>query len=47
MHKQFGRLVLNDKGVARYVSSSLWTSITDEVCRPDPPGCATLTKTVG
>ena len=33
VHKQFGRLVLNEKGVTRYVSSSLWSSITDEVCQ--------------
>ncbi|KAJ4287889.1 hypothetical protein N0V88_007509 [Collariella sp. IMI 366227] len=33
VHKQFGRLVLNEKGVTRYVSSSLWSSITDEVHR--------------
>lgn len=31
VHKQFGRLVLNEKGVTRYVSSSLWSSINDEV----------------
>ncbi|KAL2174153.1 fungal-specific transcription factor domain-containing protein [Thermothelomyces heterothallicus CBS 202.75] len=31
VHKQFGRLVLNEKGVTRYVSSSLWSSITDEL----------------
>ncbi len=30
VHKQFGRLVLNEKGVTRYVSSSLWSSINDE-----------------
>jgi len=29
--KQFGRLVLNDKGVTRYVSSGFWSSINDEV----------------
>ncbi|KAK4239317.1 fungal-specific transcription factor domain-containing protein [Achaetomium macrosporum] len=38
VHKQFGRLVLNEKGVTRYVSSSLWTSINDEVGRPLHPG---------
>jgi hypothetical protein len=47
VHKQFGRLVLNEKGVTRYVSSSLWTSINDEVCNPDPPGRAILTISVG
>ncbi|SPQ17675.1 1ac17033-b09a-4c88-9083-81c6179ec833 [Thermothielavioides terrestris] len=31
VHNQFGRLVLNEKGVTRYVSSSLWTSINDEL----------------
>ncbi|KAK0631392.1 fungal-specific transcription factor domain-containing protein [Immersiella caudata] len=31
VHKQFGRLVLNDKGVTRYVSSAFWTSINDEL----------------
>jgi len=31
VHKQFGRLVLNEKGVTRYVSSAFWTSINDEV----------------
>ncbi|KAL1839240.1 hypothetical protein VTJ49DRAFT_1718 [Mycothermus thermophilus] len=32
VHKQFGRLVLTDRGtVARYVSSSLWSSINDEL----------------
>ncbi|KAL2192627.1 fungal-specific transcription factor domain-containing protein [Corynascus similis CBS 632.67] len=31
VHKQFGRLVLNERGVARYVSSSLWSSINDEL----------------
>lgn len=34
VHKQFGRLVLNEKGVTRYVSSAFWTSINDEVCVP-------------
>lgn len=33
VHKQFGRLVLHENGVARYVSSSLWSSISDEVRR--------------
>ncbi|KAH6633915.1 fungal-specific transcription factor domain-containing protein [Chaetomium sp. MPI-SDFR-AT-0129] len=31
VHKQFGRLVLNERGVTRYVSSSLWSSINDEL----------------
>ena len=31
VNKQFGRLVLNEKGVTRYVSSALWSSINDEV----------------
>lgn len=31
VNKQFGRLVLNEKGVTRYVSSTLWSSINDEV----------------
>ncbi|KAK4129768.1 hypothetical protein N657DRAFT_560927 [Parathielavia appendiculata] len=31
VHKQFGRLVLSDKGVTRYVSSSVWSSINDEL----------------
>ncbi|KAK0657873.1 fungal-specific transcription factor domain-containing protein [Cercophora newfieldiana] len=31
VHRQFGRLVLNDKGVTRYVSSAFWTSINDEL----------------
>jgi len=31
VHKKFGRLVLNDQGVTRYVSSAFWTSINDEV----------------
>jgi hypothetical protein len=31
VHKKFGRLVLNDRGVTRYVSSSLWSSINDEL----------------
>ncbi|KAK4154716.1 fungal-specific transcription factor domain-containing protein [Chaetomidium leptoderma] len=37
VHKQFGRLVLNEKGITRYVSSSLWSSINDEVS-PLRPG---------
>lgn len=31
IHKQFGRLVLNEKGVTRYVSSGFWSAINDEV----------------
>ncbi|KAK1752666.1 fungal-specific transcription factor domain-containing protein [Echria macrotheca] len=31
VHKQFGRLVLNEKGVTRYVSSTFWNSINDEL----------------
>jgi len=31
MNRQFGRLVLNEKGVTRYVSSAFWTSINDEL----------------
>lgn len=38
VHKQFGRLVLNEKGVTRYVSSSLWSSINDEVGPPSAKG---------
>jgi hypothetical protein len=34
VHRQFGRLVLNEKGVTRYVSSSLWSSINDEASSP-------------
>jgi hypothetical protein len=36
VHKQFGRLVLNDRGITRYVSSSLWSSINDEVSKEPP-----------
>ena len=36
VHKQFGRLVLNDRGITRYVSSSLWTRINDEVSKQAP-----------
>ena len=41
--RRFGRLVLNDKGTSRYVSSGFWSTITDEVCYnlyllfPSPP----------
>ncbi|KAK4210651.1 fungal-specific transcription factor domain-containing protein [Rhypophila decipiens] len=31
VHKKFGRLVLNEKGVTRYVSSALWSRINDEL----------------
>lgn len=31
MNKKFGRLVVNDHGKTRYVSSGLWSKITDEV----------------
>ncbi len=31
MHARFGRLVLNDKGRSRYVSSAFWSKINDEV----------------
>ncbi|KAK3392758.1 fungal-specific transcription factor domain-containing protein [Podospora didyma] len=31
VQKQFGRLVLNQKGGTRYVSSGFWSSITDEL----------------
>ncbi|EGO53307.1 hypothetical protein NEUTE1DRAFT_92483 [Neurospora tetrasperma FGSC 2508] len=31
IHKQFGRLVLNEKGVTRYVSSGFWSAINDEL----------------
>lgn len=31
VHSKFGRLVLNEKGVTRYVSSAFWSSINDEV----------------
>ncbi|KAK0732529.1 fungal-specific transcription factor domain-containing protein [Apiosordaria backusii] len=31
VHKQFGRLMLNERGGTRYVSSGLWSSITDEL----------------
>ena len=34
IHKQFGRLVLNEKGVTRYVSSGFWSAINDEVWSP-------------
>lgn len=30
--KSFGRLVLNEKGKTRYVSSAFWSKINDEVC---------------
>ncbi|KAI0599072.1 fungal-specific transcription factor domain-containing protein [Biscogniauxia sp. FL1348] len=31
VHKDFGRLVLNEKGKTRYVSSSFWSKINDEI----------------
>jgi Zn(2)-Cys(6) binuclear cluster domain-containing protein len=31
LNKNFGRLVLNDKGTSRYVSSGFWSKINDEV----------------
>lgn len=31
VHKKFGRLVINDHGKTRYVSSAFWSKITDEV----------------
>ncbi|OIW23815.1 hypothetical protein CONLIGDRAFT_657415 [Coniochaeta ligniaria NRRL 30616] len=31
MNKNFGRLVLNDKGTSRYVSSGFWSKINDEL----------------
>lgn len=31
MNKKFGRLVINDHGKTRYVSSAFWSKITDEV----------------
>ncbi|KAK3936404.1 fungal-specific transcription factor domain-containing protein [Diplogelasinospora grovesii] len=31
VHKQFGRLVLGEKGVTRYVSSGFWSKINDEL----------------
>lgn len=32
VNKSFGRLVLNEKGKTRYVSSAFWSKINDEVC---------------
>lgn len=32
MNKHFGRLVLNEGGNSRYVSSVFWSRLTDEVC---------------
>ena len=40
VHKQFGRLVLNEKGVTRYVSSVLWSNINDEVTTALSPASA-------
>lgn len=31
INKKFGRLVVNDHGKTRYVSSAMWSKITDEV----------------
>lgn len=31
VNKKFGRLVINDHGKTRYVSSAFWSKITDEV----------------
>lgn len=37
LNKNFGRLVLNDKGSSRYVSSGFWSKINDEVSTNTPP----------
>lgn len=37
MNKTFGRLVLNNKGTSRYVSSGFWSKINDEVSSPVLP----------
>jgi hypothetical protein len=34
VHKQFGRLVLQDTSHSRYVSSGFWSRVSDEVSRP-------------
>lgn len=34
VNKKFGRLVINDHGKTRYVSSAFWSKITDEVSMP-------------
>jgi hypothetical protein len=31
LHKQFGRMVVQDSGRTRYVSSGFWSRIDDEV----------------
>ncbi|KAI1082086.1 fungal-specific transcription factor domain-containing protein [Whalleya microplaca] len=31
VHKDFGRLVLNEKGKTRYVSSAFWSKVNDEI----------------
>ncbi|KAI1366238.1 fungal-specific transcription factor domain-containing protein [Xylaria arbuscula] len=31
VHKDFGKLVLNEKGKVRYVSNAFWSKITDEI----------------
>lgn len=33
VHKQFGRLVVQDASRSRYVSSGFWSRVNDEVCR--------------
>lgn len=39
VNKKFGRLVINDHGRTRYVSSAFWSKITDEVgADPGRPG---------
>lgn len=32
LHKQFGRMVLQDASRSRYVSSGFWSRVDDEVC---------------
>ena len=34
VQKQFGRLVVQDTGRSRYVSSGFWSRVNDEVCQP-------------
>lgn len=41
VNKQLGRLVLNDKGTSRYVSSGFWSRINDEVCMQKVPAVYT------
>lgn len=38
VNKKFGRLVINDHGKTRYVSSAFWSKITDEVGTPPKLG---------